>query len=165
MVGARLFALNDPRRYAMALLNNMLGGPGMNSLLNVAIRERRGYAYTVESAATLWSDCGLLSIYFGCDNANYRKCLKIINNTLDHLATTRLSERAISAAKNQFSGQLLVSSESLESTALSMAKGVMNFGKVSSVEEIADRIRAISADEVRNVAATIAGKCSTLTFE
>ena len=90
---------------------------------------------------------------------------KIINNTLDHLATTRLSERAISAAKNQFSGQLLVSSESLESTALSMAKGVMNFGKVSSVEEIADRIRAISADEVRNVAATIAGKYSTLTFE
>lgn len=165
VVGAPTPGMHHENKYALLLLNNMLGGPGMNSLLNVAIRERRGYAYTVESAATLWSDCGLLSIYFGCDNANYRKCLKIINNTLDHLATTRLSERAISAAKNQFSGQLLVSSESLESTALSMAKGVMNFGKVSSVEEIADRIRAISADEVRNVAATIAGKYSTLTFE
>ena len=142
----------------------MLGGPGMNSILNVAIRERRGYAYTVESSVTLFSDCGLFTVYFGSDERQVRKCLKIIDNEIDRIASGGLKEKALEAAKKQYVGQLLVSSENPESHALSLGKGILNFGQVNTINEIADMIRAVSAEELRSVAESISGKCSSLIF-
>ena len=164
VVGCPTFGMHDDRKYALLLLNNILGGPGMNSLLNVAIRERRGYAYTVESSATLFSDCGLFTIYFGSDESHASKCRKLIAAELDRLATKGLSPRALEAAKKQYAGQLLVSSESVESYALSMGKSVLNFGHVNTVNEITERIKAVTADELRTVAELISGNCSTLSF-
>ena len=131
LTGAATFGMHDSRKYALLLLNNLLGGPGMNSTLNVAIRERRGYAYTVESSVTLFSDCGLFSIYFGSDERNVKKCLRL--------------------------------SENLESNALTLGKGILNFGVVNTVDEVAAEIRAVTADGIREAAQMI-GTRSTLTF-
>ena len=163
LTGAATFGMHDERKYALLLLNNILGGPGMNSTLNVAIRERRGYAYTVESSVTLFSDCGLFAIYFGSDERHVKRCLKLVDNEIDRIASGGMRDAALAAAKKQFVGQLLVGSENPESHALSLGKGILNFGKVSSVEEIAGRIRAVTADDLRAAAQMIANR-STLTF-
>lgn len=164
VIGIPTVSMHDERKYALLLLNNLIGGPGMNSLLNVAIRERHGYAYTVESSATLFSDCGLMTIYFGSDERHAQRCLQLVDRTLDSLASTPLRQRALDAAKKQFAGQLLVSSESLEGTALSMGKSVLHFGTVNSVKEITDRLLDVTADEVRDAAATLARRYSRLTM-
>ena len=114
MIGIPTFGMHDDRKYALLLLNNILGGPGMNSLLNVAIRERHGYAYTVESAVTLFSDSGLMTVYFGSDERYAKRCLNLVDRTLDSLASSTMRQRALDAAKKQYAGQLLVGSESLE---------------------------------------------------
>lgn len=164
LIGIPTFGMHDERKYALLLLNNILGGPGMNSLLNVAIRERHGYAYTVESAVTLFSDCGLMTVYFGSDERYAKRCLQLVDRTLDALASSPMRQRALDAAKKQYAGQLLVGSESLEGTALSMGKSVMHFGTVNTVDEITDRIRSVTADQLRDAAASIARRYSRLTF-
>lgn len=164
IIGVPTFGMHDDRRYPLLLLNNLLGGPGMNSLLNVAIRERHGYAYTVESAVTLMSDCGLMTIYFGCDGRYAKRCLQLVDRTLDRLASTTMSGRQLDAAKKQYSGQMLVASASLEGTALSMGKSVMRFGTVTTVEELTDRICGVTASQLREAAALIAQNYSRLTF-
>lgn len=164
VLGIPTFGMHDPRKYGLLLLNNMLGGPCMNSMLNVAIRERRGYAYTVESSVTLFSDCGLFTVYFGSDDRQAKKCVRLIDNTLRRLADERLRPHRLEAAKKQFAGQLLVGSESLESYALSLGKSVLNFGHVDSINVIADRIKAVTADEIREMAGIISGNYSMLTF-
>ena len=164
LIGIPTFGMHDERKYALLLLNNILGGPGMNSLLNVAIRERHGYAYTVESAVTLFSDCGLMTVYFGSDERYAKRCLQLVDRTLDRLASSAMSQRALEAAKKQYAGQLLVGSESLEGTALSMGKSVMHFGSVNTVDEITDRIRSVTTDQLRDAATTIAHRYSRLTF-
>lgn len=163
ITGTATFGMHDNRKYPLMLLNNILGGPGMNSTLNVAIRERRGYAYTVESSVTLFSDCGLFAIYFGSDGRNVKKCLRLIDNEIDRIASGGMRQTAIEAAKKQFIGQLLVGSENVESHALSLGKGILNFGRYSSIEEIAGQIRAVSADDLSRAAQMIANR-STLTF-
>ena len=163
--GAPIFGMYDNRKYAMSLLNNILGGPGMNSLLNVALRERRGYVYTVESSTTLFSDCGEFNIYFGCDNHHIAPCLKLIGDTIDKIADNGLSATAIERAKRQYIGQLLIASENRENMALSLGKSMLFFGKASTFEEISERIQNITSEELRSIAGLITrDKASTLTF-
>ena len=164
IIGAPTFGMHDSRKYALLLLNNMLGGPGMNSALNVAIRERRGYAYTVEAATTLFTDCGLFTVYFGCDARQIEKCLRLVDNEIRRLASDSLKQHTLNAAKKQYIGQLLVGSESVEGFALSTGKNVLYFGKAGSVKETTERINAIAIDEIRDIAAGIADNLSTLIY-
>ena len=78
MLGNRAFHVHDPRRMPLYLLNNILGGPGMNARLNLALRERNGLVYTVESSMVSYSDTGLWSVYFGCDPHDVNKCLRLV---------------------------------------------------------------------------------------
>lgn len=166
LVGARLFALNDERRYAMALISNMLGGPGMNSLLNVQLRERRGMVYTVESNMSLYSDCGMLQIYFGCDACHVEPSLRIINRTLADLAANAVSSRQIEAAKRQYKGQLLVASDSSEAIALSAAKSMLYRGYVVPSQETIEHIDALTPQDLLDAAQLIAPeRCSILTMQ
>lgn len=164
VVGTTTFGMHDSRKYALLLANNILGGPGMNSTLNVAIRERRGYAYTVESTVTLLSDVGLFTIYFGSDHRHTAKCRRLIDDELRRIADGGITERALNAAKKQYIGQLIVSSESSENRALSLGKEVLNFGTTLNVEAVANRIRAVSADDIRAVGQMLCRNLSTLTF-
>ena len=166
IIGKQMFSMYDERKYASFLLNNILGGPGMNSLLNVAIREKRGYAYTVESSMSLMSDCGLFQIYFGSDHRHVAPSLRIINRVIEDLATKPMSEKALQAAKRQYLGQLLVSNENKEAVALSLGKSFLYHNRVMTDGELSERINGITAQELMDCATLIApATCSILTLK
>ena len=166
IVGARVPDMNHPLRPALMLLNNILGGPGMNSLLTVELRERRGYVYTVESTLTLLSDCGWLEIYLGCDPDDVRSSLRVIERITGRLSQNLLSEHRLDAYKKQYCGQLVVASDSTEFLAMNAGRGLLYRGEVATVEQTIERIRAVTPDEVAQAAAFLAGdKLSSLTFQ
>jgi len=165
VLGTPLFSINDPRRYAMALLNNMLGGPGMNSLLNVQLRERRGMVYAVESNVSLMTDCGMFQIYFGCDGNHVAPCIRIIGNVINQLASTPISERKLDAIKRQYCGQLLVASNSDEAMALSAAKSMLYTGRVIPESETLQHINSVTTSQIMEAAQMLTpDKWSVLTF-
>ena len=155
VLGARVPGLLDPKRTAVALLVNILGGPGMNSLLNVALRERSGLVYTTDATTSLMSDNGLLTIYFGCDPADVKRCLKIVNRVVEPLALKCMSERRLEAAKRQLIGQLTVGSMNSEQVAISMGRSVMYRGRAVSLSETIESLRSVSAEELHEAAASL----------
>lgn len=155
IIGARVFGRSDARRFALFLLNNYLGGPCMNSRLNRELREKRGYVYAVDSNVSLLTDAGLLLVYYGCDPANVNKCRDIILRELTSLASSPLHARTFENIKRQYCGQLLVSSDHLESRAMSMAKSMLYYGEVHDIATTAAHIREVTAEEMRSVAEMI----------
>lgn len=155
VLGARVPGLIDPKRMAVALLVNILGGPGMNSLLNVALRERSGLVYTTDATTSLMSDNGLLTIYFGCDPADVKRCLKIVNRVVEPLALHGLSERRLEAAKRQLIGQLTVGSVNSEQVAISMGRSVLYRGRAIGLRETVDALKEVSATELQEAAAPL----------
>lgn len=152
VLGARVPGLLDPKRMAVALLVNILGGPGMNSLLNVALRERSGLVYTTDATTSLMSDNGLLTIYFGCDPADVKRCLKIVNRVVEPLALNSMSERRLEAAKRQLIGQLTVGSVNSEQVAISMGRSVLYRGRAIGLRETVDALKVVSATELQEAA-------------
>lgn len=166
IVGMRTFGRRDPRRFALFLLNNYLGGPCMNSRLNQQLREQRGLVYTVDSNVALMSDTGLLSIYFGSDHANVAKCRRLVARELDRLAQSPLSPRRFEGVKEQYCGQLTVSSDHRESSAMALAKSLMYYGEVHTAADTAERVREVTAEQMREVAEMLAAPTrSVLTLE
>ena len=155
MLGARAYAFTDPRHVGLALLNNMLGGPAMNSRLSLALRERTGLVYTVESMLTPYTDTGVWAVYFGCDHADVRRCLRLVHHELRRLIDAPLSPRTLAAAKRQLKGQLGVSSDNFENVALSMGKQYLHTGRVKSLDEHFADIDALTADGLQQIAAEI----------
>ena len=165
IVGARIPDMHDNRRHVFALLNNILGGPGMNSILNVQLRERRGYAYNVESSAVMFSDCGLMEIYFGCDHRDVEHSLKIINRITTCLAENPLTKSRIDAYKRQYCGQLLVAADSAEFIAFNQGKSVLHHGTESNLNAMMERIMDVTPQQLMDAAALITPpNCSILTY-
>lgn len=165
IVGARTFGRNDPRRFALFLLNNYIGGPCMNSRLNQELRERRGLVYAVDSSVSLMSDAGLMLIYFGSDPRQVGMCRKLITETLDSLTQKRMTERQFNRIKEQYCGQLLVSTDHHESMAMSMGKSLLYHNAVHNPAQMAERVRGVTPEEFRAVAELLAPeKCSRLTL-
>ena len=165
IVGARTFGRLDPRRPALLLLNNYLGGPCMNSRLNRELRDRRGYVYTVESSVSMYEDTGSIFIYFGCDPDKVKKCIRLIHNELDRLVQSPLSEKALEAVKRQYCGQLTVTIDHRESRAMALAKSLMYFGDICDVEAMIDKVREVTPAQIREVAEMIAPcRCSSLSL-
>ena len=166
IVGARLPDMNHPLRFALMLLNNILGGPGMNSLLNVELRERRGYVYTVESTLTLLSDCGWIEIYLGCDPDDVRSSLRVIERITTRLGEQQMSARRLDAYKKQYCGQLKVAADSTEFMAMRAGRGLLYHGAIATVDDTIARIQAVTADEIAQAAAYLnANRLSSLTFQ
>lgn len=163
--GARTFSRDDPRRFALYLLNNYLGGPCMSSLLNSELREKRGLVYAVDSFNSLFSDTGLWSVYIGCDKSNVNKCLRIVRRELDRLAHNSISPRMLDKIKTQYCGQLLVSTDNRENMAINMGKSLLFRGVIHDTAHTAECIREVTADQLREVAALLsADRCSRLTL-
>jgi predicted Zn-dependent peptidase len=153
MLGNRAYNLYEKdKRLALYLLNNILGGPGMNSLLNLALRERNALVYNVESNVTSYSDTGVWNVYFGCDPKNKKRCEKLVFKELELLKDTGISENQLQRSKKQLIGQLAISSENKESLALSIGKSFLHFNKVDSTDEINEQIRSVSARTLLDVA-------------
>ena len=163
--GARTFSRDDPRRFALYLLNNYIGGPCMSSRLNSELREKRGLVYAVDSFNSMFSDAGLWSVYIGCDKSNVRKCLSIVKRELDRLAQTTMTDRMLEKIKTQYCGQLLVSSDNRVNMAISMGKSLLTRGAIFDTTHTAERIREVTAEELRSVAELLnPDRCSRLTL-
>lgn len=165
VIGARVGSLHSADRTALGLVCNILGGPGMNSRLNVELREKRGLVYSVESSLNLMSDCGLMTVYFGCDPDDSSRCVEIVSRQLHEIATHLLTARQLQAAKQQYLGQLVVASDNNEQMALNSARSILHYGRVAPSSEVRDRILALTADDLLAAAAQIVpSRCSRLTL-
>ena len=166
IVGTRVPDMHHPLRHSLMLLNNILGGPGMNSLLNVELRERRGYVYTVESTLTLLTDCGWMEIYLGCDPDDVRSSLRVIEGITSRLSQEMLPARRLDAYKRQYCGQLMVAADSTEFMAMRAGRGLLYHGQVATIGETIERIQAVTPEEVAQAAAYLtADRLSSLTFQ
>lgn len=156
IVGTRIPGLLDPNRLDIALLANIIGGPGMNSLLNVALRERHGLVYSIDASTSLMSDNGLLTIYFGCDPEDVKRCLRLVDRVIMPLTESPLTDRRLEAAKRQFIGQLTVGSVNSEQVAISMGRSVLYRGYARSLPETVEAIRAITPSRILAAARPLA---------
>ena len=151
MIGGRAYDAHDEKRTALYLLNNILGGPGMNSRLNVALRERSGLVYNVEANLTSYTDTGVFSIYFGTEHEDVARCIRLVKKELKRLCDKPLTDNQLRAAKKQIIGQIGVARDNAESTALGMAKTFLHYGKVDDPKELFQRIETLTARELWEV--------------
>ena len=152
MLGNNAFSMHDNHRTALALLNNIIGGPGMNSTLNIALREKRGYVYNVESNFTAYTDTGVFTIYFGTDKENIDKCLSVVEKEISGFRDNIMSDSKLHAAKRQMIGQIGIGSENKESMIMSSAKMLLHKGYFEGIEETIKRIDEVSASQILEVA-------------
>ena len=152
MIGSRGYNAYDDKRTALYLLNNVLGGPGMNSKLNVSLRERRGLVYNVESNLTSYTDTGACCIYFGTDIEDMDTCLKLTYKELKRMRDVKMTSSQLAAAKKQLIGQIGVASDNFENNALGMAKTYLHYHKYESSESVFHRIEALTAEQLLEVA-------------
>ena len=148
IMGNLAYNLKDKRRMGMFLLNNILGGQGLNSRLNLSLREKNGLAYNVESSYNPYCDTGIFSIYFGTDNQYLDKSISIAVTELKKLRTAKLGTIQLSKAKNQIKGYLAREYENYESLMLSLGKSLLIFNKIDSIEELCKKIDAVTASEL-----------------
>jgi predicted Zn-dependent peptidase len=166
VVGTKAYSFVDSRRLILHLLNNILGGPGMNSRLNLSLRERNGCTYNIESNYSPYYDTGVFGVYFGSDKENLEKSLKLIEKEFNLLKIKKLGDIQLSKAKKQLIGQIAIASEHNENLMISMGKSYLVFGKVESLIEINRQIESITATELMNVANDILDqkKLSTIVY-
>lgn len=155
MIGTRCYGGNDPKHLHLYLLNNILGGPCMSSRLNLALRERNGLVYTVESNMTCYTDTGVWSIYFGCDPEDVNKCRKLVAKELKRLTDAPLSERALQAAKRQIKGQIGVSWDNGENVAIGMGKRMLHYHRTQTMEQLCAAVDRLTAEELWETAKEI----------
>lgn len=152
MIGTKTFAADDERRITLFLLNNILGGPGMNARLNLSLRERRGLVYTVESNMTTYSDTGLWAVYFGCDHHDVKQCQRLVQKELNRMMDHPLSERQLAAAKRQLKGQMAIASDNHEQLALDVARTFLHEHREHHISQLFLQIDAVSAIQIQQLA-------------
>ena len=152
MIGTRAYDVNDDRRMPLYLLNNMLGGPGMNAKLNLALREHNGLVYTVESTMVSYGDTGTWSIYFGCDEHDVKRCLRLVRKELDKFMQKPLSDAQLKAAKKQIKGQIGVACDNRENFALDFGKSFLHYGWEKNVDRLYEQVDEITAAQIQAVA-------------
>ncbi len=152
ILGCTAYHLKHPKRIGMYLLNNILGGPGQNSRLNLSLREKSGYAYNVESNYTPYTDTGVFSIYFGSDKANFNKSLELVQRELNRIRTEKLGVLQLFKAKRQLMGQLAIASENSEILMLNTARSVLVYDEIDSLNEVNKVIEGISSSELIEIA-------------
>ena len=167
MVGNRAYSAHDANRLPLYLLNNILGGPGMNARLNISLRERNALVYTVESSMVSYSDTGLWCTYFGCDPKDVKKCLRLVRRELDRVMDRPLSESQLKAAKRQIKGQIGVACDNRESFALDFGKAFLHYGWLKDVEKLMADIDNVTAREIQQAALDIfdPDRMTTLIYE
>ena len=152
MVGWRTCGIHGHDRRSLSLLNNILGGPAMNSRLGLNIREKHGIAYNIESYLNLYSDVGMMGIYLGCDPQQTEKAAALVAKEVAKLRDTKLGTLQMSKAKKQFLGQMAMSEDNGLNSAVGAARALLHFGRVNDFETVASKIQAITAEQLQDVA-------------
>ncbi len=166
MMGNLAYDLHHPERIGLYLLNNILGGPGMNSLLNLSLREKYGLVYTVDSVYQPLTDTGMWMVYFGCDESNLAKCERLVRSVLRKLSEEQIPEKQLQRYKLQLLGQMAISSENRENLGISMGKSLLRYGKVDSLESVKQKIMSITSVKLQEIARDVfdESKMSTLSY-
>ena len=164
MIGTRAYDVNDDRRMPLYLLNNILGGPGMNAKLNLALREHNGLVYTVESTMVAYGDTGTWSIYFGCDEHDIKRCLRLVRKELDRMMEKPLSDSQLEAAKKQIKGQIGVACDNRENFALDFGKSFLHYGWEKNVDCLYEQVEAITSQQIQDVARELFDKDRLITL-
>ena len=152
MTGTLACNVHDARRMPLYLLNNILGGPGMNAKLNLALREHHGLVYTVESNLTTYSDLGYWSIYYGCDAHDIERCRRLVHRELQHFIDRPLSPSQLKAAKKQIKGQIGVACDNRENFALDFGKSYLHYGWLKNIQHLYEQIDDITSQQIQEVA-------------
>jgi len=167
ITGSAAYPAKHEKRYGLLLLNNLLGGMGMSSRLNLEIREKHGIAYTIESNYTSFSDTGIFSIYYGTDTEKADKAMRLVNRELKKLRDTKLGTLQLQQAKQKFIGQIALAEENRMSLIIGMCKSMLDFGDVDSLDHIFAKINMVTADELQDISNEIfdVNSMTTLLFE
>ncbi len=163
VIGARIPGMHEFDRQALALFTNIIGGPGMNSRLNIALREKRGLVYSVDASTALYSDSGLFTIYFGCDPEDTERCVKLVHQEIHKLADSPMAGRALDRAKKQFLGQLTIGSSNHEQMALSIARATLFHNHALTTEQVRQRVMEVTPERLMAIA-QLATNSSRLTL-
>lgn len=166
VLGSTAYSIYDNRKTSLLLLNSLLGGFGMASILNLNIREKYGIAYTIESNYSLYSDTGLFSIYFGTDEEKAERALKLVQKELNKLREQPLSASFLDRAKTKFKGQIALAEENRMSMIIAEAKNLLDYDRVISLQEVFAKIDAVTVEEIHGISQDLfaADKLSSLTF-
>ncbi|RYG12663.1 MAG: insulinase family protein, partial [Chitinophagaceae bacterium] len=166
MIGVQTYSLHHPYKAGLLLLNNILGGNGMSSVLNLQIREKYGIAYTIESNYSPLSDTGIFALYFGTDKEKVDRATSLIFKEFKKIRSTKMSEVQLQKAKNKFIGQIALGEENRIGLIISMAKSLIDYQKIDSLETVFNKIRAVSANDMNEIANEVLDEksLSSLTF-
>lgn len=167
IIGCRAYSIEHQNRLAFDLINNILGGPGMNCRLNLALREKHGYTYNIESFYTPYTDTGVFGIYFGTDYEKIDKCLSITRKELHRLRNERLGILQLERAKKQMIGQIAISSENYSGSMLNLGRSCLLFDTIDPLSEICEKINRFSSSDLLEVAneSLVEDNFSTLIFK
>ncbi|MFB0499209.1 putative Zn-dependent peptidase [Mucilaginibacter sp. OAE612] len=167
IIGTQAYSSSHEHKWGLLLLNNLLGGVGMSSRLNLEIREKHGIAYTVESNYTPLTDTGIFSIYFGTDTEKANKASKLIHKELKKLREQKLGSLQLHQARQKFIGQIALAEENRMSLIIAMAKSMIDFNRVDTLEEIFAKINQVSAEQLLEISNEIFDndRLITLLFE
>ena len=152
LMGSLGYSANSEKRRPLILLNNILGGPALNSRLNMEIREKYGFTYNIESGYSAYCDTGLFSIYFGTDNKYAEKTHALVMKELNKLRQNALGTRQLNAAKKQLIGQIALAQEGTSNLMLGLGKSLLMFDRIDTLAEMYAKIEAITASDVLEVA-------------
>ena len=155
VLGSRAYDIHSEKRIPLYLLNNILGGPGMNARLNLALRERNGLVYTVESSMVSYGDTGLWCTYFGCDPHDVKQCLRLVRHELDKVMRKPLSAAQLHRAQQQIKGQIGVACDNRENFALDFGKSFLHYGWEKDITRLFNDIDSVTAKQLQEVAQEI----------
>lgn len=166
MMGTQAYSLHHPYKAGLLLLNNMLGGTGMSSILNLQLREKYGIAYTIESNYSPLSDTGIFALYFGTDKEKVDKAISLIYKEFKKIRANPLTEIQLQKAKNKFIGQIALGEENRIGLIISMAKSLIDYHKIDDLETVFNKIRKVSVEDMATISNEILdeNKLSSLTF-
>ncbi len=165
-LGIPAFGIHDSRKTALMLLNNMLGGIGMSSILNLSIREKHGIAYTIESSYVMYADTGIFSIYLGTDEEKMARAKRLVRKELDKLMIKPISEATLNKAKHKFKGQIALAEENRMSVIIAETKNILDYGAIITLEDVFHKINAVSTTDVHEIASDLfaENRMSSLSF-
>lgn len=155
VMGSAFPTPQGPAHASIQLLTNILGGPGMNAMLNVELREKRGLVYTVEASVTFYGGCALFTVYFGCDPADAAKCKKLIRQTLRDFAANPQGDKAVAAAIRQYLGQLVIANDNAENRTIAIARATLHHGRALTARQIRERLTSLTAAHLLSSAACV----------
>lgn len=152
IIGKRSYSMGHPRRVAFTLLNNILGGPAMNSRLNLNIREKYGYCYAIDSSYHAFTDTGLFSVYFGTDTANYKRTKDLVLKEFERFTSNPLTQKQLNSAKTQWIGQLALSRQNGQNKMLANAKSLLLFNEPDPLAKTLKHIERLTLDDINQTA-------------